>query len=118
MKLTSANKSAPDGLQYRAEFPGEASIRWTRSPSGATHTGTAGDQTFVITPDGLGTWTLTEIDADGVGHLLEHSLPSDWSAMAAALDYVDAPMHWPIVGLATAALFVIVVVADYVSATL
>ena len=71
-------------------------IKWQRNPSGATHTGTVGDQRFVVMPDGHGAWLLHEVDTEGRGHLLEHSLPSDWSAMAAALDYVHTPIRWPL----------------------
>ena len=123
MKLTSANKSAPDGLQYRAKLDGDTSsngtrsIKWQRSPSGATHTGTAGEQRFVVMPDGRGTWILAETDREGVSHLLEHSLPSDWSAMAAALDYVHTPIRWPLRLLVAGALTV-AVVAVHALATL
>lgn len=93
------------------------SIKWQRSSSGATHHGTAGAQKFVVMPDGRGAWLLHEVDAEGHGHLLEHSLPSDWSAMAAALDYVQTPIRWPLRVLAAAAL-IIVGVAVHAIATL
>ena len=95
----------------------EASIKWQRSPSGATHTGTAGEQRFVVMPDGRGTWILAETDREGVSHLLEHSLPADWSAMAAALDYVHTPIRWPLRLLVAGALTV-AVVAVHALATL
>lgn len=100
MRLTSANKGAdmlaPHTEGRRWTRTGAYSIKWQRSPSGATHHGTAGAQRFVVMPDGRGEWLLHEVDRDGVGHLLEHSLPSDWSAMAAALDYVHTPIRWPL----------------------
>lgn len=73
-----------------------AHINWTRSSSGATYTGVAGEQRFFIMPDGCGCWLLLELDITGRAHLLEHSRPSDWSAMAAALSYVHAPIRWPL----------------------
>ena len=83
-----------------------STVNWTRSPSGATYTGTAGKQRFVISPDGAGTWSLFGVDQDGVGHVLAADLPADWSAMAAALDYVDVPIVAPVFFWTTLALIV------------
>lgn len=109
MRLTSANKGADmlaphtEGRRYRSGV----FIHWTRSPSGATHTGTAGKQRFIIMPDGRGAWLLNEIDETGRAHILEHDIPSDWSAMVAAVEYVHLPVVWPVWVLAVAYLAVV-----------
>lgn len=107
MKLTSANKGADalaphtEGRRYVATpsaqtastGSGNRSINWTRSESGGSWSGTDnGGQRFTLIPDGRGTWSLFGLDHDGVGHVLEVEQATEWSAMAAALEYVDPPV--------------------------
>ena len=106
MNLIKAQQQPADALAEHTSGRRYASIKWTRSPSGATYTGTVGAQRFVISPDGAGTWSLFGVDQDGRGHVLAEQLPSDWSAMAAALDYVDQSLVAPVFVLATLALIV------------
>lgn len=61
-------------------------INWKRN--GGAWVGRTGKQVFHVMPDGLGRWILTAEDQDGIGHLLDCDIPTDWSAMAKALEYV------------------------------
>lgn len=85
---------------------GNRHISWQKR--GHVWVGDSRAQRFEVNQNELNDWDLYAVDNDGSRRLLEASYPSEWSAMAGALEYVETlAAGWLCLGVALLAMLAI-----------